>query len=287
MATDLAPLPPLTPLPAFAGILREEETFGTGAETGVNDRLNSSFDRLMLQSGLGVQPGMLLLLSLCTAITCGGTMFVAQENLLSAALVFILGGIAPVAYAAFARSRRQTKILNQLPEMIDELSRAARTGRSIEQCFTLVAEDTVAPLGQELRLCSAKLDLGLGLRAALEEMPGRTGVVSLNILVMALAVHLVGGGDLVTILERLSRTIRERIQYLGRLRAATAASRATAILMIVLPPLILTFFAIRDPDYFKKLMDATWGRNITILAVVLDLIGVFWVLRILKDSQRT
>lgn len=287
MATETLRAPQIQPRPEFAGILREQQNFGTGAGEKVGDQINDTFDKMMLQSGLEVSPPMILLLSMCSAITLGGVLFVVQENFLTAAMGFAFGMVLPYAWVVISRSRRQTKMMNQLPEMVDELARAGRTGRSIEQCFSMVADDTVSPLGDELRLCAKKLDMGVGLRAALDELPTRTGLVSLNILVMALSVHQVGGGDLVGVLERLSHTIRERIQYLGRLRAATAASRATAVLMIALPPAILGFFMLRDPEYLSKLMSATWGRNLTIIAVVLDIIGIVWVLRIMKSSQRT
>jgi tight adherence protein B len=94
------------------------------------------------------------------------------------------------------------------------------------------------------------------------------------------------GGDLVTVLERLSRTVRDRLAFLGRMRAATAASRATAILMIVLPPGVLAFFILRKPNYLHELLSSPWGRNATILAVALELVGAIWVMRILKTSQQ-
>jgi tight adherence protein B len=104
---------------------------------------------------------------------------------------------------------------------------------------------------------------------------------------MALVVHATSGGDLISVLERLSRTIRARSLYLARLRASTAASRATAILMLVIPPLVLAFFMFRDPDYFSKLIAIKWGRIVTLLAAGLDLVGVVWVLRVIKNSQQT
>lgn len=290
MVTELAP-PPLKiqSRPEFADILRVDETFATGVADAddVEDRVNGAFDKLLLQSGLEIAPGMFLTLSLFAAITLGGVAFVWKENLLTTALGFLIGGLIPLTWAVIARSRRQQKMMTQLPEMVDELARASRTGRSIDQCFSMVAEDTPSPLGDELRLCAGKLELGVGLKAALRDLPERTGLVSMNILEMALAVHVTTGGDLISVLERLSKTIRERMLYLGRLRAATAASRATAILMVVLPPAILTFFAFRDPEYFSKLFGAAWGFRVTVAAVVLDLIGVAWVLRILKSSQQT
>ena len=277
----------LQPLPAFAGILKQQETFGTGRTDDLGDRLNTEFDKVLLQSGWDVSPGVLMMLTALAGLLAGGLVLVIQENFLTAALSFGIAALAPIGAVYAARARRQKKMMDQLPEAVDELARAARTGRSLEQCFRVVATDTPSPLGDEFRLCAQKLDLGLALRDAIKDLPTRTGLVSLNILVMALSVHMVTGGDLVHVLDRLAHTLRARIQYLGRLAAATAASRATAILMIVLPPMILLFFMLRDANYFQELMSTPYGRGMTLVAVGLDIIGILWVLRILRTSQQT
>lgn len=288
MTTNTLLSPPPVPVrPEFAKILRNEEVFGTGKGRDFEDRLNSSFDLLLVQSGLEIAPSMFLLLSMCAGITLGGIAFVIKENPLTTALGFLIGATVPLLWAFIAQGRRRQLMLKQLPEMVDELARAGRTGRSVEQCFTLVAHDTPAPLGTELKRCAGRLELGVGMQGALADLPLRTGIVSMKILVMALSVHSVSGGDLISVLERLSRTIRARALYLARLRASTAASRATAILMLVIPPLVLGFFMFRDPEYFAKLFAIKWGRIITLLAAGLDIIGVVWVLRVIKSSQQT
>jgi tight adherence protein B len=170
--------------------------------------------------------------------------------------------------------------------MIDELARAARTGRSLESCLEMAAKDTAAPLGSELKAAVKKMRLGLPVQEAMAPLPERTGVVSTSILTTALAVHRQTGGDLVKVLERLSRTLRDRQQFLGRLRASTAASRLTAFLMLVLPPMILGFFLFRDPEYFQDLMSSGWGRFTTIAAASLMAIGSVWVMRVLAASQK-
>jgi tight adherence protein B len=271
----------------FSGILRDDERFGTGKADDAADQLNTWFDDLMLHAGLGISPSMMVAICLCSAITFGGLAFVLQENLLSTALGTLVGFLIPVVFAMIARSRRQSTLMQQLPPMLEELSRAAKTGRSIDQCLILVANDTPAPLGDELRLGAGRLALGVPVKDAFRDLPSRTGLMTLNLLVMSLAIHQQTGGDLVRVLERLSRTIRDRLSYLGRLRAATAASRATATLMVVLPPAVLLFFTFRDPAYFTNLFSSQWGRNATLLAVALEVIGAFWVFKILRDSQRT
>jgi tight adherence protein B len=271
----------------FTGILKEDNRFGTGRGVDTSDRVNSWFDTVMRQCGWDVAPSVVLMLCLCSALALGGLVFLLQENLLTTAFAGMIGYMLPIGAAMIARSRRQSVLMQQLPAMLEELGRAAKTGRSIEQCLQIVSEDTLSPLGDELRLATRRLQMGVSLKDALRDLPVRTGVMTLSLLSTTLTVQQQTGGDLVTVLNRLSRTIRDRLLFLGRLRASTAASRATATLMIVLPPAVLVFFMLRDPDYFQNLMASSWGRNATLAALALEVIGAVWVLRILKDSART
>lgn len=286
MSTSVLPAPRVAPQPTFAGILRQHETFATPGDETVGNSINGWFDTLMVQTGWGVPPTAVLMLCLVSAVAVGGLVFVWIENPLPAAIGAFFGGIIPLMIAVAVRAARQKQINDQLPGMIDELARAARTGRSLESCLAMVAHDTPAPLGSEMTECVRKLELGLPIHLAMSQLPERTGVVSTSILNTALVVHRQTGGDLVRVLERLSRTLRDRQQFLGRLRASTTASRLTAFLMIGLPPIILGFFLFRDPDYFRNLLDSSWGRTTTLAATILMVIGSVWVLKVLSSSQK-
>ena len=287
MISNTAPIQRITPRPEFAQILREPTEYSNPDSTDVGNRLNGWFDRAVVQSGLSISPPVLILLSLAGGLALGGGVFVIQEQPLTTAVSTLLGFLIPVCWVLVSRHRRQAAILGQLPGMIEELARAAKTGRSLEICLQRVTEDTPAPLGTELRRCRQKMNLGLRLDEALGDLSLRTGVTSIRIFTMALSVHQRTGGDLVQVLQRLSRTIHDRLTFLGRLRTATAGSRATAFLMLGLPPAILAFFLFRDPEYLANLWATSWGRGTVITAIVLELIGSVWILRILKRSQRT
>jgi len=272
--------------PEFAGILRDEVNYGQGGRDDVADRVNGAFDRLMVQSGLDLGPPMLLALSVCSAVLLGGAAFVVQENMLTTAVAAMIGSVVPVGVTMFVRGRRQSALMRQLPDAIDELARAARTGRSVEDCLRLVAEETPSPLGDELKRCTRKMALGADIETALKDLPLRTGLTNLHVLVCALAVHNETGGDLVVVLERVARAVRDRIAFLGRLRAATIGSRATAILMLVLPPAALAFFLFRDPTYLEQLLDSFWGRAGSIMEIVLQMARLLWVLQIFRTTER-
>jgi tight adherence protein B len=272
--------------PEFAGILKPQETYAEADRQDVGNRINNWFDLLMIQSGFESSPALVLAMCLCSGVLLGGLIFVLQENPLTTALAGVMGCVLPIVVMAAIRMRRQSQMMGQMPGMLDELARAAKTGRSLEHCLQQVAEDTPLPLGNELQLCTRKLALGVPLDASLNEFPTRTGLVSSSVFVTALSVHRQTGGDLVKVLERLAQTVRDRMQFQGRLKAATAASRGTAFLMIVLPPAILAFFAFRDPDYLNNLMASSWGRLVTIAAFVLEFVGAIWVMAVLRKSQQ-
>ena len=286
MATT-TPMPPVERDVSFAGILREQDRFASPEDVGLTADLNSSFDKLVLQSGVDMSATMLTALCFASSLVMAGSVFVMTDNLLVAAIAAGLGGVLPIMFTALVRSRRQKLIMEQMPSMVDELSRAAKTGRSLEQCLEMVAHDTPTPLGDELRICTRKQAMGIGLATALADLPPRTGIVSMNVFTMALTVHQQTGGDLVTVMDRLSRTIRDRISFLGRLRAATAASRAASLLMIGLPPAVVIFFAWRDPNSFRDLFESPWGRTMTLVAIGLQIVGAAIVLRILKNTSRS
>jgi len=283
----MAAAAPVKPRPEFAGILREHNEYAQGDGRQTSDKINGAFDRLMLQSGLGLSPGLMLATIFCSALTFAGIAFVIQENLLTTGVGFFVGAVIAILFLFAARARRQKKILGQIPDMVSELARAARTGRSLESCLQDIARDTPSPLGDELRVGTRRMAMGVPVGEALRDLPERTGVNSLHVFVMALSLHEETGGDLVRILERLARAIRDRISFLGRLRAATAASRATAILMLVVPPAVVVFFVIRDPNYLNDLFSSFWGRLVTVLAIILQIVGSLWVLGILNRSRRT
>ncbi len=272
--------------PEFSGLLREDTQFARGDSDGVGESVNGWFDALMLQSGLRTSPALWLGLCLLSALALGGMAFVATERPFLTAVAAIVGLLLPIGFAIYARTSRQTAIMNQLPGMADELSRCARSGRNLEHSFRLVAADTPSPLGDELRLSARRMEMGLDVGSAVKDLAARTGVSTLTMFSSALAVHQDTGGDLISVLERLATAVRDRLHFVSRQRAATIASRMGAILMVVIPVLVMGFYLFRDPNYLNSLLNSFWGRLSLWTAVVLQIIGCLMVFRILSRSSR-
>ncbi len=285
MATQASPFR-IVPQPGFSRILKEDVRFAPENTGSTADRVNGWFDTLMQQSGVENTPSLWLVLCALVGLGFAGAAWLITESLLTTAALLALGALAPIIFAMVARSRRQQKILEQLPGVSEELARAAQSGRNLVSSLQVVAADTPAPLGEELRLAVRRCDMGIDPGTAVRDLPERTGVNALAMFTSAIGVHQETGGNLVQLLERLATATRDRLHYASRLRAATIASRAGAIMMLVIPPLVVLFYLFRDPTYLDRLLSSFPGRMSLGIAIALQLIGAFFVFRILKRSSR-
>ena len=150
----------------------------------------------------------------------------------------------------------------------------------------LVAGDTQAPLGTELKLSVRRMEMGLDVASSVRDLADRTGVSTLTIFSSALALHQDTGGDLIMVLERLATAVRDRLHFVARQRAATVASRWGAAIMIFIPFVVMIIYSVWYPDYLAQLTDSYAGRMSLWLGTTGLLVGSFLVYRILARSAR-
>lgn len=284
----IAPNPTLRTLerrPEFVGLLKENQTFSSGGE-GVGESVNGWFDELMVQSGIRTPPAVWLGLCALSGLAFGGAVYVVTEREVMAAIFGAIGLVVPVVVAMSVRARRQKAIMDQLPSMAEEMARCARSGRNLDHAFMVVASDTPSPLGDELRISARRMEMGIDIGSAVQDLASRTGVSTLTMLSSALAVHQDTGGDLISVLERLATAVRDRLHFVSRQRAATIASRMGATMMVIIPILVMSFYLFRDPNYMTNLLSSFWGRLSLWTAVILQVVGCLLVYRILSRSAR-
>lgn len=272
--------------PEFAGLLKDSEGFSQGTGTGASETVNGWYDRLMRQSGIQTSSGVWLGFCMVMGIAFAGPLQVALERPLVSSVAGVFGLSLPILIAMVLRTRRQSAILKQLPPTAEELARFARSGRNLQQSFVLVAADTPAPLGDELRLCARRMEMGLEPSEATRDLVERTGVTALTMLSSAIAVNQETGGDLIVVLERLSTSVRDRLHFSSRQRAATIASRLGAFMMVMVSVGVVIFYSVRDPNYLDALFSSYWGRLSFWAAVVLQIVGGLLVYRILNRTAK-
>lgn len=189
-------------------------------------------------------------------------------------------GFALVPLALFVkRLSRQKKLSRQLPEAFQMISRSVSAGQTVPAALRIIADDFDEPISEEFALCYEQQNLGISRETSLRKLAQRTGIMELQLFVVALLVQERSGGDLVGLLDNLAAMIRKRLKLQNRIRALTGEGRMQASVLIVLPIAALAAMLVLSPEYAQSLLDRPWLLGIAAGAQTL---GALWIRRIVN-----
>ena len=240
------------------------------------------FERTLYLSGWSMTPVEGSLAVALIALAGGGLVFLALDSVVLTILAAIFLTILAFAGLLSATRRRLALFESQFPTALDLLARAVRAGESFDQSLTLVGEATEAPVGTELRRCAKQLELGLSVPTCMQGFAQRIGLMDTRIFANAVGVHRESGGNLPATLERLAEVIRDRQSYHRQLKSTTSAGRLSSMLITAAGPILFVYMFVFQPEYGLKLVNDPMGQWMLAFAVVTQVIGIVWVLRLLK-----
>lgn len=237
------------------------------------------FQIMVEQSGLEFEPIRILKFSAVAAAAGGVVAILATRMWFAGVACAAVGFLTPFLYVQYVRKVRIQTLCAQLPEAFELMSRAVRAGQTMPGAMSLVATQLQEPISVEFAYCSEQQNLGLPQDVALQELARRTGVMELQLFVVAMLVHRTAGGNPVEILDGLSEVIRKRIRLLGKVKACTSEGRLQAAVLSVLPVVAFVALLFLNRSYVQILLDRP-----QLLAYVLgfELLGVLWIRRIVN-----
>ena len=180
---------------------RMPNVFDEAPARSIVGRVDQAFDRLILESGLAFTPWSAFLMLIATGLLIGGGLWTWFEAWAPALAGSAVGLTLPLAYISFKRHRRIIAMRNQLPDVLDMLSRAVKAGESLDQAIRLVAEEAGGELGREFTQCSRQLDMGRSLSAVVASLANRVRLMEFRILAATLSVQRQTGGNLAETLQ--------------------------------------------------------------------------------------
>ena len=169
-----------------------------------------------------------------------------------------------------------------MPYVVDLLARAVRAGESVDQAVALVGAETKGVIGREFTRCARQLDMGLALGTVMQSLSRRIRLTELRMLASTLMVHRQTGGNLPVALDRMAGVVRDRLNGARQMRATTGAGRSSTVLMAVVSPIAYILCFVYFPDHVRPLLTDPMGRILLIVAVALEVLGICWVLALLK-----
>ncbi len=240
-------------------------------------------DRLILQAGLGWTVSRLLLsCAALGAIACMLMVYGAHQSLLPSGLVGAAFAVIPLLYVSRKRSIRLGRFEKQLPEALDLLTRALRSGHAFSSALQMVGDEMAEPIAGEFRIVRDEVNFGVALQQALMNLSERIPLTDLRYFIVSVLIQRESGGNLTEVLGNLSRLIRERLKLMSRVKVLSAEGRLSAWILGLIPFALAGVMNIFNPAFMSPLWHDPIGISIIKYMLVLMVLGVFILIKIIK-----
>ncbi len=206
--------------------------------------------------------------------------FIGLNFLLLRIAFAVVLGAAPVFYIMQMRKRRLRKFEESLPDAIDLFNRSMKAGHNIHAGLETIAHETFDPVRMEFRKVVEELALGAPIEQTLHGLGRRVPLIDLKFFVTGLILQRQTGANMVQVLENLAILVRERLNLLAKMKAATTQQRFSAALLCALPVVVGLGFWILKPEYIRLLFNDDVGQIFLTYAVISEVIGILVIRRI-------
>jgi tight adherence protein B len=199
---------------------------------------------------------------------------------LAVPVLAVIGYVAPALYLRNRRGRRLRKFEAGLPRAMELIANSMKAGQSVSQSLSAVTENAGPPVSEEFGLARREVELGASVESALTSMVKRMGSADLRLVVMVITIQHSIGGDLPAILTTLADTMRQRAEMREEILSATAQSRASSLIITLLPVAAAAFLYFIVPEYFRPMFTNALGWVMLAIAAGLLMIGNVIIRRI-------
>ena len=201
---------------------------------------------------------------------------------LIALLVTIAVCLAVRFHVRRSKAKRQAAFADQLPDALQLVTTALRSGYGLTQALDSVAEEAEEPARSEFARVLVESRFGRDLSEAMRALARRMESKDLEWVVAAIDINRDTGGNLSEILNTVSATIRERQRMARQVDTLTAEGRLSARILTVLPILMALWQWRINPANFALL---THGPGLAALIVggILMVLGTIWVRKIVNS----
>jgi tight adherence protein B len=241
-----------------------------------------NFNLLFQQADTTLTVLKLLLISLVMAIIGGAIALIVHILPVLIPLVMLLMGSLPLIWVIMRRNKRLKTFAAQLPEALEMISRALRSGQSLGFGLNLVAEEMAPPIATEFSQVFEEQNLGIPLEQSLKELSERIPNLDLKFFVTAVILQRQTGGDLAEILDKIGSLVRDRFRIWGQVQALTGEGRLSGVVLLALPVVLFVAVYQLNPTYITVLFTDPMGTKMLAAAILMQLLGALVIRKIVN-----
>ena len=181
---------------------------------------------------------------------------------------------------AFLAGKRRSVLEYQLADALTIISSSLKGGYSFVQGLDMAGQQMEEPIKSEILRVIRLIQLGLDTPKALLQLADRVNSYDYDMTISATNIQLAVGGNLSSLLEGISETIRARISLRRDIAALTAQGRISGGILFVLPIGIAIFLCAANWEYMSALF-TPMGYNLLYMAGGMQTAGFFWIKKLL------
>ena len=224
----------------------------------------------------------LLIIYLSSFVVVPGVLYFLDANVVVIVISVVALYLAPRFLFSWLAERRKRKINEALPDGLALIAGAMRAGSTFSIAIQALVEEQDGPLGQEFSLLLREQRVGARMEEALDNLAERVQTEEMDLFVSAALIAQEVGGNLSEILQRLSETIRRKLEMEGKIKALTAQGVLQGYVVTALPFMIMLALFFVEPEATKPLFSSLLGWLFLGVIVVLQVIGGITIRKIVR-----
>jgi tight adherence protein B len=237
--------------------------------------------RLMWRAGSEVQPRSIVLwlgiivVLIIVVLAAAGPLFGLPACVFGLLLAYLV--------LTQRAARRRARIIEQLPTFLENVIRVLSAGNSLEEAIASAARESPDPIKPVFMSVGRQVRLGAPVDQVLTETALLYNLRDVKIMAMAANINRRYGGSLRGVLKSLILAIRQRGIAARELRALTAETRFSAMVLAIVPVGLTSYILITNPTFYSAMWKDDAGRNVLIGGAIWVVIGMFVLWRMVNS----
>lgn len=229
------------------------------------------------RAGMQVSPRRLVLLGFA-AFTLAVVLLLVLGTLRGAIVVAVIVALAAFALNRIAEKRRML-LVDQLPGFLENVVRILQAGNTLEESFDNASREALEPVKGVMQDVARQARLGVPLEQALEQVGRLHRLRDFRVIALAVAVNRRFGGSIRNVFRSLIVMIRQRATSAKELKALTAETRFSAVVLAFVSIGLFVYIYLSNPSYYDDMLESGSGRFLFGISLGLMAFGVVIIYR--------
>jgi tight adherence protein B len=178
--------------------------------------------------------------------------------------------------------RRRNRFAEQLPDALQVIASALRSGHSFAGALAVVVESASEPMKNEMQRVVADEQRGVPIQNSLEVVAARMDSRDVEQLALVAQLQREAGGDAAEVVDRVAETVRERFDLRRLIHTLTMQGRMSRWIVSALPIVVIAAVELENPHYFHPLTATLGGRIVLGFAAAWAVAGSFVIKKIVE-----